>query len=80
MERTRLFNADKVMDQDGKELYNAQLAVGLGKKAVGIAMDLQGAEMGSDLAVFTNEDFTITVTSKKAGAVGRVFFDLFEND
>ena len=80
MTESRMFDGTTMLaNKDNNDLYNAQLVFGLGKSAAGLSMDLGFAEMGNNSAVFGNNDFTVTITSQKAGAIWKVFFDLFEN-
>lgn len=78
MKATRLYNASGTFAGVQGDLSNARLAFGVGRKTVGLDLDVENASMDNKAVRFVNEDFTITVTSKKPGAVGRVFYDLFE--
>lgn len=80
MKESRMFDGTALLTRkNGSDLFNAKMAFGLGKAAAGLSMDLGFAELGSDSAVFGNNDFTVTITSQKTGAIGKVFFDLFED-
>lgn len=79
MKGTRMYDAAGTFAGVQGDLSNAQLAFGLGRKTLGLALDVENAIMDSDAVRFVNDDFTITVTSEKPGAVGRMFYDLFEN-
>lgn len=79
MKQTRIYDAGKAFAGVQGDLSNAQLAFGLGHNTLGLDLDIENAIMDGDSIQFINEDLTITVTSEKTGAVGRLFFDLLEN-
>lgn len=79
MDGTRLFNARGSFGKAAEgDLHHARLVFGLGKKAVGLSMELDCSVMGNKEVTLRNDDYTITVTSKKPGAIGKAFFDVFE--
>lgn len=83
MKNTKMYDPSKMfmLPQEAKgERSTVQLSCGLGKNVVGLALqNLEHAELGDDRVVLGNDDFTITVTANKSGAIGKVFYDLFEN-
>jgi hypothetical protein len=79
MKQTRIYDAGKAFAGVQGDLSNAQLAFGLGHNTLGLDLDIENAIMDGDSVRFINEDLTITVTSEKQGAIGRLFYDLFEN-
>jgi hypothetical protein len=83
MKNTKMYDPSKMfmLPQEAKgERSTVQLSCGLGKNVIGLALlNLEHAELGDDRVVLGNDDFTITVTAQKSGAIGKVFYDLFEN-
>jgi len=83
MRNSKMYEPSMVFEPQGahKDYSVVELACGLGKHTVGLALqELEQAEMGNNQVIFGNDDFTITITARNSGAIGRVFYDLFEND
>lgn len=76
---SRIYNAKGAFRQakDGC-MNNARLLVGYGAKAVGLSLDLELIDLTDASLSLENEDYTITVTSKNPGAIGKAFFDLMD--
>jgi len=79
MKATRIYNA-KGSFKKAKDgcMNNARLLVGYGAKATGLSLDLENISLTNTSLLLENEDYTITVTSKNPGAIGKAFFDLMD--
>jgi len=79
MQGTRIYNASRSFGnaKDGT-MNNARLEVGYGAKAVGLSMELELIDLTDTCLLLENEDYTINVTSKNPGAIGKAFFDMMD--
>lgn len=57
----------------------ATITAQLGSKRTRLYMELDHAVLADDSVTLDSPDFIVTITSPKAGMIGKAFYDLFEN-
>jgi len=70
MEGTRLSKDDR---------HDATLLFGWGQRTLDLSLDLDTAVMDSESVEFSNDELEITISGKRPGIVGKLFYDLFDN-